>query len=86
MQIIYQSYKGGIFILNRIPNKIFEVAGSLVGGAASLLIMLQIIMELQNKKSSTLSPLYVLGFLFIYIFGLYTDLNLKEPHYGCRME
>lgn len=55
-------------ILSKVSDQVFETAGTIVGCSAFIFILLQIFTELRNKDASTLSPLYVLGFLFIYIF------------------
>ena len=66
-------------ILKHIPDQIFEIAGAVIGSCASVLILLQIIAELQTRNASTLSPLYVLGFLLVYIFWLLYGLKFKRP-------
>ena len=55
-------------ILAKIPDRYFEVAGTVVGLSASAFIGLQVVAELRNPDPSTLSPGYVAGFLLIFLF------------------
>ena len=55
-------------IFSRIPDKQFEVAGTFVGLFASVAIGTQIYAEYFTDSPSTISPAYVLGFLFIFFF------------------
>ncbi|MBD3241876.1 MAG: hypothetical protein GF331_14905 [Chitinivibrionales bacterium] len=52
----------------RVPDIAFELAGMVFGGSASVFIAEQIRAELGSSQPSTLSPLYVAGFLLIYLF------------------
>lgn len=61
--------------LTRIPEKFFEVAGTLVGFSASGFIGLQIYAELSTTNSSTLSPLFVMGFMLNYAFWILYGLR-----------
>jgi hypothetical protein len=54
--------------LTKIPDRYFEMAGTVVGLSASAFIALQVMAELRNPDPSTLSPAYVAGFLLIFSF------------------
>lgn len=55
-------------LLDRIPDRAFEGAGTLVGVLASVFVALQIHTELAHSGPSSLSSAYVLGFLAIFLF------------------
>jgi len=54
--------------LSRIPERQFEVAGTVFGFLASTTIAAQVYAEYSTNRPSTLSPFYVTGFLAIFIF------------------
>lgn len=54
--------------LDFIPTAVFEAVGSCIGGFAIIVISMQILAEWRSDKCSSLSYLYILGFLFIYLF------------------
>ena len=55
-------------ILRFLPDRLFEVAGTVAGLCAVSLIGIQIVAELRTDTASTLSVWYVAGFLLIFIF------------------
>ena len=58
--------------LSRIPAPYFESAGIFFGLFASATIILQIHAETQTDAPTTLSPIFLFGWLFIFCFwGLY---------------
>ena len=62
-------------MLQGIPAKYFEIAGSINGFAACLVIATQIYAEYTTDKPSTMSTVYVLGFLII--FAIWTVYGLR---------
>jgi len=65
-------------ILKRIPDKYFEVAGTGFGLLASLSIASQIYAEYSTEKPSTVSVVYVSGFLVIFAFWTLYGLRFKR--------
>ena len=66
-------------MLNKIPEKVFAVAGVIIGCGVSGLILIQIMAEINSKaKESSLSVWYVLGLLGVYLFWLAYGLKLKN--------
>jgi hypothetical protein len=65
-------------ILSKIPETIFEIGGTAVGFFCSVLIAFQIHSELQTTGATTLSPLYVSGFLLIFLFWLLYGIKFKR--------
>ncbi len=55
-------------IFATIPDKYFEIAGTFFGFLASATIGAQVIKEFSTDTPSTMSPLYVVGFLVIFVF------------------
>lgn len=55
-------------IISKIPEKAFEVAGVGIGFIGPLLIVMQIRAEWLSATPSSLSPLYLVGFLVVYFF------------------
>lgn len=55
-------------IISKIPEKAFEVAGVGIGFIGPLLIVMQIRAEWLSTTPSSLSPLYLVGFLVVYFF------------------
>jgi len=64
--------------IDRIDEKYFEWAGTLLGCFASVLIVVQIREELASKLASTLSPLYLAGFLAIYLFWTFYGFKFRR--------
>ena len=59
-------------ILEKVPEKYYEIAGVTAGLSASAFILLQVIAEIRSTLPSTLSLSYVFGFLVIFVFwGIY---------------
>lgn len=54
--------------LSTIPERFFEATGMLVGFVGPVLIALQIRAEWRSAAPSTLSPVYLAGFLAVYFF------------------
>lgn len=55
-------------IISKIPEKAFEVAGVGIGFIGPMLIVMQIRAEWLSTTPSSLSPLYLVGFLVVYFF------------------
>lgn len=55
-------------ILSRIPEKYFEIAGSVFGFLASASIATQVYAEYSTDRPSTMSIVYAMGFLIIFAF------------------
>jgi len=55
-------------ILRMVPDRLFEVAGTVAGLSAVSLIAVQIVAELSSNAPSTMSVWYVAGFLLIFVF------------------
>ena len=66
-------------MLNRIPEKYFEAMGTVVGFVASLSIAAQVYAEYASDIPSTVSRVYVLGFLAIFVFWTIYGLRFKRP-------
>ncbi len=66
-------------MLNRIPDKYFEAMGTVVGFLASLSIAAQVYAEYSSETPSTVSKVYVLGFLAIFVFWTFYGLRFKRP-------
>ena len=64
--------------LSKIPEKVFEFAGTVVGFGASVFIALQIQAELTATTPSTMSLLYTIGFLFNFLFWFLYGLRFKR--------
>ena len=65
-------------MLNRIPEKYFEVAGTGFGLLASVSIGVQVYTECRTDQPSTMSVFYVLGFLIICLFWMFYGLRFKR--------
>ncbi len=63
--------------LQKIPEKIFEVAGSVVGFSGSVFIALQIRAELASTATS-LSPAFIFGFLLNYTFWILYGIRFRR--------
>jgi hypothetical protein len=57
----------------------FEWVGFFVGCSASLIIVFQILAELKAGTQSSLSPLYVAGFLLVFIFWTIYGFWFRRP-------
>jgi uncharacterized protein with PQ loop repeat len=66
-------------MLNRIPDKYFEMAGTFFGLLASVSIASQIYAEYSSDATSTISPLYAAGFLIIFVFWTFYGIRFKRP-------
>jgi len=55
-------------ILRAVPQKYFEIAGTVVGFVASASIASQVYAECTTDRPSTVSTLYAVGFLAIFLF------------------
>jgi len=55
-------------MLSKIPDKVFETIGVAFGIAALGLIAVQVHAEWVNPEPSTLSPVFVAGFMVNYLF------------------
>jgi hypothetical protein len=66
-------------MLNRIPEKYFEIAGTVFGLLASVTIATQVYAEYTTDMPSTVSVIYVLGFLVIFLFWTIYGLRFKRP-------
>jgi hypothetical protein len=65
-------------MLNRIPEKYYEIAGTGFGLLASVSIATQIYAEYSTDTPSTVSPLYLSGFLVIFMFWTIYGLRFKR--------
>ena len=65
-------------MLNRIPDRYFEVAGTICGLLASLSIAAQVYAEFSTETPSTLSIPYAAGFLFIFMFWALYGLRFRR--------
>jgi len=63
--------------LQSIPEKAFEVAGSVVGFSGSVFIALQIRAELASTATS-ISPVFILGFLLNYTFWILYGIRFRR--------
>jgi hypothetical protein len=66
-------------MLKKIPEKHFEVMGTAVGFLASLSIAAQVYAEHSSQTPSTVSGIYALGFLVIFMFWTLYGLRFKRP-------
>ena len=65
-------------MLERIPGKYFEAIGTLIGFLASLSIAAQVYAEHSTVEPSTVSIVYVSGFLVIFAFWTLYGLRFKR--------
>ena len=66
-------------MLDKIPEKYFEAAGTVFGLVACLSIATQVYAEFTTKTPSTLSILYASGFLIIFAFWSLYGFRFKRP-------
>lgn len=64
-------------ILQRIPEKMFEVIGSVVGFSSSIFIVLQIKAELASTVTS-MSSTFIFGFLMNYTFWTLYGIRFRR--------
>lgn len=65
-------------VIDKIPERFFEWAGLSVGIIGPILILSQIRAELTNPVPSTLSPLYLTGFLIVYFFWFLYGVRFRR--------
>jgi len=65
-------------ILEKIPDKYYEVMGIIVGLFASVSIGIQVFAEYSIDSSSTMSPFYTIGFLCIFIFWTIYGIRFRR--------
>jgi hypothetical protein len=63
--------------LQKIPERIFEIAGSVDGFSGSFFIALQIRVELASAATS-MSPAFISGFLLNYIFWIFYGIRFRR--------
>jgi uncharacterized protein with PQ loop repeat len=63
---------------DKIPDRYFEIAGTIVGISAAAFTVLQIYTELTNNRPSTLSVSYVIGFLLIFAFWTLYGIRFRR--------
>ncbi len=63
--------------LQSIPESIFEIIGFSIGFFVCIITAIQIIKEYKSKQSSSLSPGYVMGWLFVYSFWALYGLRFE---------
>ncbi|MDD4019658.1 MAG: hypothetical protein PHV28_17150 [Kiritimatiellae bacterium] len=64
--------------LSKIPEKVFESTGSVIGIGALLLIVKQIHAEWVNPDATTLSPVFVAGFMVNYLFWCLYGIRFRR--------
>lgn len=55
-------------ILEKVPDKYYEIMGVIIGLFASVSIGTQVFAEYSIDTPSTMSPFYTIGFLCIFVF------------------
>lgn len=63
--------------LQSIPESLFEIIGFSIGFFVCFITAVQIIKEYKSKHSSSLSPGYVVGWLFVYSFWAIYGLRFE---------
>lgn len=66
-------------MLNKIPERHFETAGTVFGLIACLSIATQVYAEFETHAPSTVSRAYAFGFLFIFAFWTLYGARFKRP-------
>jgi hypothetical protein len=66
-------------MLSKIPEKYFEMAGTVFGLVACISIATQVYAEYSTDTPSTLSILYASGFLVIFLFWAVYGFRFKRP-------
>lgn len=69
---------GEKMFLSKIPEKVFESTGSVIGIGALLLIVKQIHAEWVNPDATTLSPVFVAGFMVNYLFWCLYGIRFRR--------
>lgn len=64
--------------IHRIPEKAFEATGTLIGFSGVAFIAMQILAELSTPGKSTLSPVFISGFMMIYAFWSLYGLRFRR--------
>ncbi|MDD4102930.1 MAG: hypothetical protein PHU80_09930 [Kiritimatiellae bacterium] len=65
-------------VLEKISDKVFETTGVVLGIAALLLIVNQIYAEWANPAPTTLSTVFVAGFMFNYLFWCLYGIRFRR--------
>ena len=65
-------------MLSKLPERSFEIMGTIVGIVASLSVATQVHAELTTRDPTTLSASYTLGFLFVFVFWTMYGLRFKR--------
>ncbi|RKZ99020.1 MAG: hypothetical protein DRQ43_00635, partial [Gammaproteobacteria bacterium] len=65
-------------ILEKIPDKYYEVMGIIVGLFASVSIGTQVFAEYSIDTPSTMSPFYAIGFLCIFMFWTIYGIRFRR--------
>lgn len=65
-------------ILSKVPDKYFEVAGTVFGCLASVAIAAQVHAERSSNKPSTMSTAYAVGFLAIFAYWTVYGLRFNR--------
>lgn len=66
-------------MLQRIPEKYFEMAGTVFGLIACFSIAAQVYKEFFTSTPSTISLVYSTGFLIIFLFWALYGIRFKRP-------
>ena len=66
-------------MLDKIPERHFETAGTVFGLMACLSIAAQVYAEFTTHTASTVSRAYAFGFLFIFVFWTLYGARFKRP-------
>lgn len=66
-------------MLERMPAKAYEALGTAFGLLASVSIAAQVYAEITSKQPSTVSVLYIVGFLIIFLFWTLYGLRFGRP-------
>lgn len=64
--------------LNKVSDRAWESAGTIVGLAACSFIALQLYHEWLSESASSLSPFHLIGFIFVYLFWFFYGLRFKH--------
>ncbi len=64
--------------LSNIPAKYFEIAGTVAGLMTSVVISTQVYTEFKSENASTISLVYALGFMLIFIFWTFYGFRFKR--------
>jgi hypothetical protein len=64
--------------LDRVPERWFETAGTVIGCTAWVFIIMQIAEEWAVKQASTLSIPYICGFGFLFLFWTLYGIRFRR--------